>query len=312
MRLIATMACKNEDWIAGLSLRAALMWNDAIVVLLHGCTDGSKEIALDVAGEHPGRVFVLEDDNPTWAEMAMRERMLNEARKQGATHVSIVDADEVLTGNLLDKITPVLYNRDGEELSYIRYWVDVSCTPGTVLQLPWLALPRTLDRYITSGVWGAGQQVSMAFRDQPEAHWATRNGYDFHHRNPMGIGRAFRAPLKPEQGGLMHLQFLDERRLRAKQCLYLLTETLRWPGRSTPEALNAMYGRAVYESDPAKCETAAVPASWWEPYAHLLKYRMEFGPRYQDLVPWQETEVKRLIAEHGREKFAGLDLFGVA
>jgi hypothetical protein len=31
-----------------------------------------------------------------------------------------------------------------------------------------------------------------------------------------------------------------------------------------------------------------------------------------DAEPWQEAEVRRLVAEHGRETFAGLDLFGVA
>lgn len=306
MKLIAICPVRNEDWILGLSLRALLMWCDEVVVGLHACTDGSAAIAREVRLEQKDdRVGIIHFVGSTWTEMAHRQSLLNEARRRGASHIVMVDADEVLTGNLLSGIS------DGPPLPSMKKRIEMNCTPGTVLQLPWLALPRTLDRYITSGVWGPGQQVSMAFKDQPEAHWSTRNGYDFHHRNPMGIGRAFRAPLKPEQGGLMHLQFLDERRLRAKQCLYLLTETLRWPGRSTPEALNAMYGRAVYESDPAKCETAAVPASWREPYGHLFKYRMEFGPRYQDLVPWQETEVKRLIAEHGREKFAGLDLFSV-
>jgi hypothetical protein len=31
-----------------------------------------------------------------------------------------------------------------------------------------------------------------------------------------------------------------------------------------------------------------------------------------DAEPWQEAEVRRLVAEYGREKFTGLDLFGVA
>lgn len=301
MKLVAICPVRNEDWILALSLRALLLWCDEVVVGLHACTDGSANIARDIAGEYSGRVHIFEFPDGTWQEMAHRQFLLSIARNQGATHIVMVDADEVLTGNLLDPIGP-----------FQAPWIKRICQaldPGTVLQLPWLALPRTLERYITSGVWGPGQQVSMAFKDQPEAHWATRGGYDFHHRNPMGIGRAFRAPLKPEQGGLFHLQFLDERRLRAKQALYLITETLRWPGRSTPEALNAMYGRAVYESDPEKCQTEQIPASWWEPYAHLMNYVHQHS---RSREPWQEAECKRLIAEHGREKFLGLDLFGVA
>ena len=85
--------------------------------------------------------------------------------------------------------------------------------------------------------------------------------------------------------------------------------------------LNEMYDRAVYESDPAKCETAPVPLEWWAPYAHLMRH-LSFprtpegggvmGAWYRGQeIPWQETECHRLIAEHGREKFAGLDLFSV-
>jgi hypothetical protein len=321
MKLVGIMPCRNEDWILGLSLRAALLWCDEVVVGLHACTDDSAAIAFEAMKEHAGRVHVFEFPDGTWREMAHRQFLLSIARNQNATHIAMVDADEVLTGNLLS--VPV----------YIRALIDQHCTPGTVLQLPWLALPRTLDRYITSGVWGPGQQVSMVFKDQPEAHWALHGGRDFHHRNPMGIGRAFRAPLKPEQGGLMHLQFLDERRLRAKQLLYKLTEMIRWPAPCQLEGrycatqgdlaheLNRMYGRAVYESDPAKCETAPVPLEWWAPYAHLMRHlsfprtpegggMMGAWYRGQE-IPWQETECRRLIAEHGREKFAGLDLFSV-
>jgi hypothetical protein len=51
-----------------------------------------------------------------------------------------------------------------------------------------------------------------------------------------------------------------------------------------------------------------VPESWWAPYENLMQY-LDLS---EDTEPWQQTEVKRLIAEHGREKFVGLDLFGVA
>ena len=118
----------------------------------------------------------------------------------------------------------------------------------------------------------------------------------------------------------MHLQFLSERRLRAKQAWYQAEQVIRNPAPCqlegqfcrTPEELAArlaaMYGRAVYESDPMKYSSAAVPLDWWLPYAHLMSY-LDLS---EDKAPWQEIELKRLIAQHGAEKFAGLDLFGVA
>ena len=104
---------------------------------------------------------------------------------------------------------------------------------------------------------------------------------------------------------MMHLQFLSERRLKAKQALYQMTEVLRWPDRMNPEALAAMYGKAVYESDPLAYDSSPVPESWWAPYSHLMQY-LDI-----DAEPWQEAECRRLVKEFGMEMFRGLDLFGV-
>jgi hypothetical protein len=118
--------------------------------------------------------------------------------------------------------------------------------------------------------------------------------------------------------GLMHLQFVSQRRLRAKQALYKLTEVIRWPGREPNQirAVDERYNLAVYGQyrAPAPHEAGLLEASltsapmntWWKGYEHLMRH---FHPSGE---PWQEAEVLRLLAEHGREKFAGLDLFGAA
>ena len=81
MKLIGLMPCRNEDWVLGLTARAALMWCDELVLWLHSCTDGSRDIAVAVAHEHPGRVIIDVANDPTWAEMSHREQMLELARK---------------------------------------------------------------------------------------------------------------------------------------------------------------------------------------------------------------------------------------
>jgi hypothetical protein len=301
MKLIGLMPVRNEDWCLGLSLRAALMWCDMVIVFEHACTDGSAAIVDEVQKEFPERVAIRHDSNPQWAEMSHRWCLLQAARFHQATHIALIDADEILTGNLLPDI------RDHIE----------SLPEGVILQLPWLALPRTTERYLTSRTFGKLQRVSVAFKDDPSMHWETRNGYDHHHREPMGSIAGVYTPLKPEDGGLMHLQFLSEGRLRAKQALYQMQEVLRWPAPrivngvkcKTPEQLACrlalMYGRAVYESDPLACESSPIPESWWAPYKHLMHYLDK------DAEPWQELEVRRLVKEFGREMFRGLDLFGV-
>jgi hypothetical protein len=261
----------------------------------------------EVAAEHSGRVTILDWRTKEWTEMAMRQSMLFEARERGTTHIALVDADEILTGNLLCKL-------DEHGLCIHGGCIKKHCLEipqREIFLLPWVCLARGIDRYYTSGTW-FDNFASCVFKDSPELHWQTRKGYDLHHRHPMG--RDFKFDYRPiaqspdpsqHQGGLMHLQFLSERRLRAKQALYQVIEVLRWPDRMTPAELAKMYGMAVYESDPLKIPTAPVPESWWAPYSHLLKY-LDI-----ESVPWQEDEVRRLVKEHGVEKFQGLDLFGV-
>lgn len=299
MKLTALMACRNEDWILGLSLRSVLMWCDSVVILLHACTDGSADIVEQVIRENDrGRVQVIREPAEVWAEMDHRQRMLNWARMYGAMHIAYVDADEVLSGNLLR--SPLL---GIPELAR-----------NEILQLPWVCLARSLDHYYAAGPW-YNAWVSTVFQDSPELHWTseTRGGYDFHHREPFGRDLKPYRPIQQSpdpakhQGGLMHLQFVSERRLRAKQCLYKLTEVIRWPGRDSVDVINRRYDLAVYQSDPAKVATAEVPRSWWLPYADLLKY-VDVRPYAE---PWQEKVCQELWAKHGREKFQGLDLFDV-
>jgi hypothetical protein len=303
MRVIATMCCKNEEYIAGLSVRVALMWNDAIVVLLHDCTDRSEEIIHDVAEEvGRERVIILKTDGH-WAEMQHRMLMLEAARSAGATHISIVDFDELLSGNLIKQ------NGFGQGLFFTRGYLQ----PGQMFQLPLYNLRGSLSQYHSSGVWGCNRFLSLAFVDDPCLCW---QGDRFHLREPQGATLAPYKPIQHGEGGVMHLWGCSERRLRARHAYYKCVETLRWPNKPvrdieieynlwrTPEDAAAKW---PMQTDWAKPWIFAdVPASWWAGYEDLMKY-LDL-----EATPWQEEQVRRLVAEHGAQRFAGLDLFGVA
>jgi len=293
------MPVRNEDWILGMSARAVLMWADELVILNHASTDDTYNICIQLATEFPGRVQVGAECNPVWSEMAHRQSLLEAARHSGATHIALVDADEVLSGNLLPDIRMLF----------------ASTKPGTILQIPWLCLRGSIDRVHTSGPWADYQNVSTGFQDSAGLHWSngSRGGYDFHHRHPMGGTLIPYTPIYDRKSGLMHLQFVSDRRLRAKQALYKVTEVLRWPGRERDQiqAVNQRYNLAVYgnhigiSGSILGMTVGDAPACWWEPYAHLMQH---FHP---DAEPWQEFELQKIIAEHGTAKFTGLDLFGV-
>ena len=292
MKIVGMMPARNEGWILGMTARAALCWCDALVILVHASTDDTAKVAITVAQENNPRVTVMGDDKPVWEEMRHRQAMLDCARAVEATHLALVDADEVLTGNLFSQVRAFFTN-----------------TPSDyVLQLPMLCMRNSLVEAHDSGVWSRGL-ISFGFKDDPGWFWssAIRNGYDYHHRHPMGKNFLGYCPIPRTEGGVMHLQFVNDRRLRAKQALYKMQETVRWPGRTNAVELNRKYDQAVYGS--ARREDTqlfrTVPASYWDPYSDLMKY-VDW-----EAEPWQEEECKRLLDLHGEKTFSGLDLFGV-
>lgn len=295
MKLICTMPCRNEDWVLGMSARAVLMWADELIILDHCSTDQTPEICLELAAEYPERVVVLNEPDPVWREMAHRQRLLEEARKRKASHILLVDADEILSGNLLASIRQQIGRMPA----------------GSIFQLPWLCLRGSIDKYHAAGTW-AQQDVSMAFVDDLMYHWQPREGYDHHHRHPMGpIMPSYRperaGAFQRATSGLMHLQFVNDRRLRAKQFLYKLIERSRWPDREPVRTVDQRYNLAVYgnaRSDGPPAGLAQVPAAWWFGNGHLMQYL------HPDAEPWQVAECRRMIRENpGIE--AGLDNFGV-
>jgi hypothetical protein len=293
MKIVTIMPVRNEAWCLGLTARAALMWCDELVILDHASTDRTAEIASEIA-EESGRVLVSHMPGG-WNEMAHRQCLLNDARGLGATHIAIIDADEIVTGNLLPRIRS-----------------KFEATPsGSCVELRWIQLLGGIETSISEGIW-ASQFATAGFPDRPEFHWsAASDGYQHHHRYPDGL--PYRARRLSGILGLMHLQMLNERRSRAKQLLYCLNDKLRWPGRRTPEQTRLYYSWAVYGWQPPqalhgvntiKQPTAPVPAEWWEPYRELLPHLKP------DTEPWQLAECRRIVREN-RGIMEGLDDFGV-
>jgi hypothetical protein len=243
--------------------------------------------------------------DPSWDEMRHRQLMLETARERGATHIAMIDADEIVTGNLL--------KLNGGYPLIRRLVAD---TPiGSCLQLPLIQLRGSLDRYHSNGIWG-NRWLSLAFRDNPMLSWS---GDKFHSREPLFEGGRKLKPNCQNSAGVFHLWGLSERRLRAKHALYKVTERLRWPDRSVGD-IDLTYNdwrsakdTAAHYPGMARYREpwmyAAVPRSWWDPYRGELLDHLE----PIDLTePWQEFETQRIVAEHGAATFKGLDLFGVA
>lgn len=288
MKLIGLMPARNEDWCLGLTLRAALRWCDSVVVLDHCSTDDTWDIICDVSREMPGRVRVAKDGYSSWDEMRHRQAMLSTARGYGATHIALIDADEILTSNLIN-------------LSVAGIGIAALLEKWQMLELPGYNLRGSTHAYHSNGLWGR-RWFSTVFRDTPEAHWA---GDEYHHRAPMGVRWRPCQTINQGAGGVMHLWGVSERRLRAKHALYKVNERLRFPHKSDRE-IDTKYSWAttpgLHAQDVKPWRFEPVPDSWWAGYEDLMQYLDV------DREPWQVAEVARLVELHGAGRFAGLDL----
>jgi len=287
MKIVGLMHVRNEEWVLGAALPAALMLLDEIVVLDHDSTDRTPAIIDAVDRDHPGRVHRASWTGRHYNEAAIRQKTLEVGREVGGTHFFWIDADEILCAHQIGTIRDAI----------------AALEPGQSLELPWLAMWESLDRYRhDTSVW-TNNFKAFAFADHPDVGYRPYgDGYDMH-QTARGTRHAPVRPVADQtQGGVMHLQFADRRRLLAKHAWYKMSETVRFPGRKAASEIDAMYNQAIDEREIA---LRAIDPAWWAGY-ESLRTEIRF-----DQAPWHEDEIARFWCEHAPEKFAGLELWGI-
>lgn len=287
MKLVGLMMVRNEGWALGMTLRAAMTWCDAIVLLNHGNDPETKKIVEDAAGHHVCDVLVIENApcDGSWREMDLRQRMLDEGRRwMGGTHFAIIDGDEMLTANRL------LHVRKAFE----------KLKPGQHVAMRMISPWRSIEVRRRDGYYGDGSSLSLGFADTPGAAWVrASDGYQFHQRLPHGIETTPADPLELVMpGGVFHFQYHTRRRLVTKSVWYKMLETVSHPGRKTPDALNEMYDWTIVSDEDAVL--APIPRGWVEPWGKIWEHY------HPDREPWQFAEVVRMLRERGPAVFAGL------
>lgn len=279
MYLVGLMLARNEQWVIGCSLRAALKWCDKVVVIDHASSDDTGKIILDVAFEYDGRVILHKwPETEHWEEMYVRQKSLDIGRLVGGTHFAIVDCDEVLTAN---------------HLPYVRKWfMDLKC--GEVLDVPMVAPWKSLDVYSvnTTGI------ITLGWKDMPGMGWAPRGEEKYHYHNRPPHGTLGRVSQPVVSGGVFHLQWASEQRVIWKHRHYMMSERIRWgyPVRD----INAKYH--WWNQSPHGSLLEAIPGQWWEGH--------DRSAIDLNCPSWYEAECRKLTAKYGAGAFDGLDLFG--
>lgn len=288
MKLIGMMMARNEAWCIGLTARVALQWCDELVVLDHASTDATREIVEQVGRECPGRVRMLCEDHLPHNEAQFRQRMLDAGRERGMTHGAIIDADELLTANLVGK---------ARELA-------AKAHSGVAAFLPMRSPHESMMRYRVDPAF-AEKVISVWFVDSPElCYCAEADGYHYHARVPKGT-RPWSIKLENFglEGGGWHLQTISRRRLEVKAACYKVLERINFPNRHSPQQLEELYGWTLR----ARTQTAPTPPEWIAGYRNLIDQHLDV-----ECEPWQLHELRRLLASHPREMFSDLNLYGAA
>lgn len=287
IRLVGLMLVRNEAWILGASARAALRFCDALAVMDHGSEDQTLSLIWDLQAVYGAdRVIYGTTGGPDcgWLEMDLRQQLLEQGRRIGGTHWALIDADEILTANLVP---------------LVREWCE-SVGPGEALEVPMLAAgPGLYQHRDDDSVWSRAW-LSFLVGDRPDLAWRPAgDGYHHHHRLPYGVSpRPWRRGESKADGGVLHLQWASRRRIVAKHVWYRMLETIRYPGRMTADQLNEKYDAAL--SVGRHVDT---PPEWWD---GVDRFRIDL-----EAEPWYEFACREMWRAHGPEKFAGLNLHGL-
>ena len=288
MKLVGLMHVRNEQWILRLAIPAAMRLVDELVVLDHDSTDQTPAILNQMRSRFPARLTTAPWEGRHYNETAIRQRLLELGRARAGTHFFMIDADEILTANLIDDVRAH----------------TLALNPAQGLELPWLAMWASPDQYRDDdSVWSNNTKL-FAFADAPHvAFRALDDGYDMHLQRPRGLIDPTSQPITDQNiGGVMHLQFANRRRLIAKHAWYKMSEAIRFPGRESAAAIDAKYNQAL---DERGLRVRPAPPQWWDQYTQDRAFLDH------DDTPWHEQEIARFWLEHGESAFEGLELWGL-
>jgi hypothetical protein len=295
--IVGQVAARNEAPFIEVCLRALSKVVDAIVYLDDGSTDGTLEIVEAIA--HEAKVATILRNTGAWKrdEVNDRNRMLLAARDLGATHIVVVDADEVFTANALT---------DGNMRSKI-----VQLEPGQTMWVAWLYPWKSLhyfrldEWYNDEDVFTFAGGVPRIFGDDGVTLFSRELGMNAVPWIPDGLNNGG-SSMRTLEYGLLHFQFLNWRSFLLKQYYYKCLE--RVSNASLPlDWITWKYSRSLNEVGVV---TAASPQAWFafdDPKVNVTKLEALADPRSSH-GGWREEQVLAWFAEYGRDHFADLGI----
>jgi hypothetical protein len=267
-------AVRDEAWILESFLRSASLWADRIIVADQGSRDGTREIAASFE-----KVHLIENPSKD-LDQGMHQRLLiDEARRlaDGPQIFFALDADEALSSNVFGGPT----------------WSRVlTAQPGTVISFPWANLaPDGRRAWLTDDrAWGYVDDGALY------------EGGPIHAgRLPNPVGAS---TLLLDDCVMLHRQYLDWDRMKAKQRWYQAWECVNSPGRAGVDIYRQYHH--MYAVPPERY--TAIRPEWLSAYRHaqidLTTASHEGGLQFDE-------RVLQLFDECGVHRFRRMDIWEV-
>jgi len=285
MKLVGLMLCHHDDWIIGLSARAALKWCDALAVLDLGVQGRVPEIIDKLSGEEAGRVWKVNNSNlVTLGVVSPYQLLMDKANELGATHIAIIGTNYVLTSNVIDQIRSMIETLKEEQF----------------LDMPLLTCWKGFMQYRVDKASWAGATIPIAFKNSGGIQWPVEAGYD-HFYLPSGKSWTLHKPFHQMHGGMMYLEPVNWRLYKAR---YYLRQMLKLVKKNVLGGRPKLDKSASRVIDEQGIKLAKVPGTWWEGYFDLFDHVSMWK------MPWYEEEISRLREENNPNLFDAIELPG--
>lgn len=280
MKVAALIPFRNESRMLPCCLASLKGVADMVIGMDDHSTDQSGEL---VRGQG-GIVLEMEGDLSGFSqgkEKVIRQALLEEARRRGATHFFCIDADEAVTAP---------FRRYGREMME-------KLEPGHKLSLRWLTLWGS-PRLFRDGDYSKFHRIyrNVIVRDAPDL--PSYDGFLHMPRTPGSDARENSTKCPLEKGALLHFTAEELLPYQMKIAWYHCVELVRRPDEA--ERINRFYFR---DWDETHLRLREVPETWLE------------GIPVDALPPcppsWQWAEMQRLFDEKGVEFFEPLEIWHI-
>jgi hypothetical protein len=270
MKIAALIPFRNEEFNLPNCLSSLNGVTDFILGHDDSSLDNSRKVFEDlggqIIGDHSGLSFSTGD------ERMIRDLLLSEARKRGATHFLFIDADEVLSDSLQ---------------ANLREYCEL-LSPGQKIFIQWVNLALDENSYFSDGSVFRPLSKDFIIRDHSSVSFMS-DGWSLHFgRTPHAESDIPPQIIPVDRGVVLHSQHLDENLYQIKQVRYKCIELIH--GSNSAFQINensaftldqaAMISRLPSEFSAKKLVFKSNDIAAMEIQTELIQLFQEYGVKY--------------------------------